>query len=68
MTTEQKQTALVELTKLSSRVESLKLRVLAAADDIAVETGARSTAAWLADTTRDAHGAVVRAARLASRC
>ena len=56
MSTEEKQTALVELTKLSARVESLKLRVLAAADDIAVETGARSTAAWLADTTRDHHG------------
>ncbi len=65
MTTEQKQTALIELTKLSSRMESLKLRVLAAADDIAVETGARSTAAWLADTTRDHHGTVLRSARLA---
>src|SRR4051794_24289622 len=65
MTTEQKQTALVELTRLTSRVESLKLRVLAAADDIALETGARSTAAWLADTTRDNHGTVVRSARLA---
>ena len=65
MTTEQKQTALVELTRLSSRVESLKLRVLAAADDIAIETGARSTAAWLADTTRDNHGTVLRSARLA---
>ena len=66
MTTKQKQTALVELTKLSARVESLKLRVLAAADDIALETGARSTAAWLADTTRDNHGTVLRSARLAA--
>jgi hypothetical protein len=65
MTTEQKQTALVELTRLASRVESLKLRVLAADDDIALETGARSTAAWLADTTRDNHGTVLRSARLA---
>ncbi len=66
MTTKQKQTALVELTKLSARVESLKLRVLAAADDIAHENGARSTAAWLADTTRDHHGTVLRSARLAA--
>ena len=66
MTTKQKQTALVELTRLSARVESLKLRVLAAADDIALETGARSTAAWLADTTRDNHGTVLRSARLAA--
>ena len=66
MTTKEKQTALVEITKLSSRVESLKLRVLAAADDIAVETGARSTASWLADTTRDNHGTVLRSARLAA--
>jgi hypothetical protein len=65
MTTAQKQTALIELTRLSSRVESLKLRVLAAADEIAVETGARSTAAWLADTSRDNHGTVLRSARLA---
>jgi hypothetical protein len=65
MTTKQKQTALVELSRMATRVESLKLRVLAAADDIAVETGARSTAAWLADQTRDAHGSVVRSARVA---
>jgi len=41
------------------------MRVLAATDDIAVETGARSTAHWLADQTRDAHAAVRRAAVLA---
>jgi len=41
------------------------MRVLAASDDIAVETGARSTAHWLADQTRDAHPAVRRAAVLA---
>ena len=67
MTTEQKQTALVELTKLSARGGIPQAADLAAADDIAVETGARSTAAWLADTTRDAHGTVLRSARLAAR-
>jgi uncharacterized protein YfcZ (UPF0381/DUF406 family) len=65
MTTKEKQTALIELTRMAARVESLKLQVLAAADDIAIETGARSTAAWLADTTRDNHGTVLRIARLA---
>src|SRR5580765_5067292 len=64
MTTSEKQTALVELRRLASRVESLALRILAAADDIAVETGARSAAAWLADTTRDNPGTVLRSARL----
>jgi Domain of unknown function (DUF222) len=39
--------------------------VLAAADDVAEETGARSTATWVADQTRQAHGAVRRDATLA---
>ena len=41
------------------------MRVLATADDVAVETGARSTAHWLADATRDNIGAVRRLSGLA---
>ena len=54
------------LSRLIARAEAERLRVLAGADDIAVETGARSTAAWLADETRDAHGTVRRHAALAA--
>ena len=43
-----------------------ELRVLAASDDIAVETGDRSTASWLATQTRDNHGTVRRHAALAA--
>ena len=49
-----------------SRIEAAELRVLAASDDIAEATGDRSTAAWLATQTRDAHGTVRRNAALAS--
>jgi hypothetical protein len=41
------------------------MRVLVAADDVAVETGARSAAHWLADATRDNIGAVRRLSMLA---
>ena len=41
------------------------MRVLAASDDIAVETGARSTAHWLADATRDNPGPIRRLSTLA---
>ena len=41
------------------------MKVLAVSDDVAEATGARSTAAWLADQTRDAHGDVRRSAGLA---
>ena len=40
--------------------------MLAASDDIAEATGDRSTAAWLATQTREAHGTVRRHAALAA--
>ena len=48
-----KKTVLVELARQQARLEALQLNVLAAADrdDIGAETGATSTAAWLAHTT-----------------
>jgi hypothetical protein len=64
-TTGEQQDVLVALSRLATRINAEAMRVLAAADDIAVTTGARSTAAWLADATRDAPGALRRTAMLA---
>ncbi len=64
-TTTEKRDVLVRLSRIAARAEAERMRVLAAADDIAVETGARSTAHWLADATRDNPGAVRRLSALA---
>ena len=64
-TTAEKQEHLVGISRLIARAEAERLRVLASAGDIAVATGDRSTAAWLAAETRDAHGTVRRHAGLA---
>jgi len=60
----EKQDALVGLSRFIARAEAERMRILASADDIADATGARSTASWLADVTRDAHGTVRHAAAL----
>jgi hypothetical protein len=65
MRTGDKKDGLTAWARLEARVASVKLRVLATADDVAEETGARSTATWLANETRDGHGATQRAAKLA---
>ena len=65
LTTAEKQAVLRALPQVIARAEAAMLRVLAVADDIAIETGARSTAAWLADQTRQAHGTVRRHSALA---
>ena len=54
------------MAKAKARMAAEELRVLAGADDIAEESGDRSTAAWLAHQTREAHGTVRRHAALAS--
>src|SRR6478609_1207576 len=61
-----RQEFLVEISRLISRAEAERLRVLAASDDIAEATGDRSTAAWLATQIRDNHGTVRRDAALAA--
>ena len=62
----EKKAAMVETGKLRARADALELQLLAAgAVDVAEETGARSTASWLADETRDAHGPVRARAALA---
>jgi hypothetical protein len=60
-----RQEFLLRISRVIGRAEAERLRVLAASDDIAVVTGDRSTATWLATQTRDAHGTVRRHAALA---
>ena len=71
-TTAEKRALLVRLSRVIARAEAERMRVLAASDDVAELTGARSTAAWLAVETRDAPGSINRALSLAdaldSRC
>ena len=43
---------MVDLSRVIARAQALLMRVVAASDDVAEATGARSTAAWLA--VRDA--------------
>jgi hypothetical protein len=66
MTVPDKQATLTGVARARARLEAVELKVLAASDDIAEATGDRSTATWLANTTRDAHGSVRRKAALAS--
>jgi len=66
LSTVEKQEALVEYARARARLDAAQLRLLAASGDVADATGARSTATWLADKTRDAHGGVRRSARLAA--
>ncbi len=52
MQTADKRSALTALTQVASRVEELRLRVLAGAEDVAADAAARDVAAWLAHTAR----------------
>jgi len=52
MPTDAKAEALRTVTAVQARLEELKLRVLASADDVASRDGARDPAAWLAHQTR----------------
>ena len=65
MTTAQKVEALLALSRATDRVHGLLMRVLAEADDVAQDEGARSPAAWLAHRTRSCHGSAVGAGRVA---
>jgi hypothetical protein len=67
MTVAEKKTALVEIARARARVEALDLQLLAAGrDDVAEDTGARSTAVWAAEQTREAHGTLRSRAQLAA--
>ena len=55
MTTTDKQGALLALARAEARIAELKLRVLATADDVAEQTGARDAGGWLAHHTHIDH-------------
>ena len=59
MTPAEQRAALVDLARAEARLAGLRLRVLAAADrdDIAADSAATSTGAWLAQHTRLTRGA-----------
>lgn len=57
MTTAEKRAALVELAAVEARVAELRLRVLAASDEVGEESGARDCAAWVSVATRTDHRA-----------
>jgi len=61
-----RRTALLALSRLSDQVEALKLRVVAACDEVAEEEGARSVADWLAAQTRRDRPECARTQRLAT--
>jgi hypothetical protein len=56
MTAAQKGAALAALHRAEQRLTALRLRVMATADDLAEEAGARDVASWLAQATRTEHG------------
>jgi hypothetical protein len=65
MRTAEKEQALARLTALGGRLEELRLRVLASADDVAAAHGARDAAAWVAHQARLDRGESRRSLRLA---
>lgn len=65
MATADKEAALVALTQARSQLDALMMRVLAAADDVADQHGARTSADWLGRETRSTRGAARRELRLA---
>lgn len=52
MSTEEKAAALVAVSAAADRMAAIKLRLLASADDVAAEAGARDAGAWLAHEAR----------------
>ena len=52
MSVTDKEAALVALAQAETRVAELKLRVLGAADDVAVEHGCRDVGVWYANATQ----------------
>ena len=59
-TTGERKEFLLRVARIKARAAAEEMRVLAVSDDIAEETGDRSTATWLATHTRDAQGTVDR--------
>ncbi|WP_240617298.1 HNH endonuclease signature motif containing protein [Nocardioides speluncae] len=57
MRTSEKADALLALSRLEVQLTALRMRIMAAADDVAADAGARDVAAWLAHESRDAPAA-----------
>ncbi len=66
MSAGEKREALLELSRVAGQLAELRLRVLAAADEVGEETAARDAAAWLAHAARLDRGQVRRDGRLAA--
>jgi hypothetical protein len=64
MSREEKAAALVAASAAADQVEALRLRLLAASDDVAAEDGARDAGAWLAHEIRGDRSEQQRALRL----
>jgi hypothetical protein len=64
MSVDEKGSALLALSSVIDRAEELRMRVLATADDLAAEEGARDAAAWLAHHARLDRGECRRSLRL----
>ncbi len=62
----EKGAALVELEREIARLRALQLRILAVADDVAEQSGARSAGAWLDHRVRLGYAAAARSDRLAA--
>ena len=60
-----KAASLVELQRLESRIAAMRLRMLAVADDVAEQAGARDVGAWVQRATRTDRGPARRAMALA---
>jgi hypothetical protein len=65
MPTSDKKAGLLALDRASGQLEELRLRVMAAAEDVAVDEGARDPAAWLAHRARSDRGQARRDLRFA---
>jgi hypothetical protein len=66
MRTTEKESALRDLSRLAARLDSLRLRVVAAAGDVASDHGARDVAAWLGAEVNADRSVARRELRLAS--
>jgi hypothetical protein len=66
MSAREKRDALLELSRVAGQLAELRLRVLAAAEDVGEETAARDAAAWLAHAARLDRGQTRRDAKLAT--
>lgn len=64
MASAEKAEALIALSAAAARLDALRLRLLAAADDVAADAGARDAGAWLAHEARDERRELQRDLRL----